>query len=83
MPEQGRQFPEVRFTTKEREALATRDLEGQKTFSTSTKDDSPGCTKEACAFRGRMDDYRPQGLRVFGVSLDHAESHRRFRESTG
>ena len=44
------------------------------------KDDTPGCTKEACAFRDPMADYEQAGILVYGVSLDSPESHRRFRE---
>ena len=44
------------------------------------KDDTSGCTKEACAFRDRMADYEQAGIKVYGVSLDSTESHRRFRE---
>jgi peroxiredoxin Q/BCP len=44
------------------------------------KDDTPGCTKEACAFRDRMDEYAKAGIQVYGVSLDSPESHREFRE---
>lgn len=42
------------------------------------KDDTPGCTKEACAFRDRRADF--QGAVVLGVSPDDAESHARFRD---
>jgi peroxiredoxin Q/BCP len=47
------------------------------------KNDTPGCTTEACAFR---DDYlvlRDLGAQVFGVSLDDTESHARFAEKHG
>ncbi len=81
LPERGRRLPDARFTTEEGETLATRDLEGQKTvLYFYPKDDTPGCTKEACAFRDRMNEYRGAGIRVYGVSLDPPESHRRFRE---
>ena len=46
-------------------------------------DFTPGCTKEACAFRDRMADYGEAGIRVYGVSLDSPESHRLFREKYG
>ncbi len=69
------------FTTEEGGTLTARDLEGQKTvLYFYPKDDTPGCTKEACAFRDRMADYEGAGIRVYGVSLDSPESHRRFRE---
>ena len=41
-------------------------------------DDTPGCTKEACAFRDAWDELRELGAVVLGVSADDAESHRRF-----
>ena len=81
MPERGQQLPDVEFVTEESEKLAAGDLTGQKTvLYFYPKDDTPGCTKEACAFRDRMDDYRGAGIQVYGVSLDSPESHRRFRE---
>ena len=81
MPERGQQLPDVEFVTEDGEKLAAGVLTGQKTvLYFYPKDDTPGCTKEACAFRDRMDDYRGAGIQVYGVSLDSPESHRRFRE---
>src|SRR6202000_3092490 len=45
------------------------------------KDDTPGCTKEACAFRDVWDKYKHAGIRVIGVSIDREDSHRKFAES--
>lgn len=42
------------------------------------KDDTPGCTSEACAFRDEMAQFREKGAIVLGVSPDSAESHRKF-----
>ena len=42
------------------------------------KDDTPGCTKEACGFRDRISDLKKQGVEVIGVSFDSAESHKNF-----
>ena len=42
------------------------------------KDDTPGCTKEACGFRDSMTPILKTGSAVVGVSLDGGESHRRF-----
>ncbi len=81
LPEQGEYFLDVEFTSEEGGTLTTRDLKGQKTvLYFYPEDDSPGCAKEACAFRNRMDDYKRADIRVYGVSLDPPESHRRFRE---
>ncbi len=81
MPQQGQQLPKVWFVTESGERLSAGDLGGQKTvLYFYPKDDTPGCTKEACAFRDRMGDYERAGIQVYGVSLDSSESHRRFRE---
>ena len=42
------------------------------------KDDTPGCTKEACGFRDAWDDLKAMGVAVLGVSADDADSHERF-----
>ena len=42
------------------------------------KDDTPGCTKEACSFRDGLPDMRKKGAVVFGVSADSVESHQKF-----
>jgi thioredoxin-dependent peroxiredoxin len=42
------------------------------------KDDTPGCTKEACGFRDHWKDIQKSGTVVLGVSADSGESHRKF-----
>jgi thioredoxin-dependent peroxiredoxin len=42
------------------------------------KDDTPGCTKEACSFRDAYQDFRDAGAEVIGVSSDSSESHKKF-----
>jgi peroxiredoxin Q/BCP len=44
------------------------------------KDDTPGCTKEACAFRDRTADLKAKGAVVLGVSPDDVASHGKFRD---
>lgn len=44
------------------------------------RDDTPGCTKEACAFRDARDAYETAGAAVIGVSPDSPASHRKFAE---
>lgn len=44
------------------------------------RDDTPGCTKEACAFRDRKKDIEKRGAVILGVSPDDAESHQSFRK---
>ena len=47
------------------------------------KDDTPGCTKEACAIRDADPDLSPLGAVVLGISADTVESHRKFAEKYG
>lgn len=44
------------------------------------KDDTPGCTKEACSFRDFYDEILEKGAVVMGISPDHHESHVKFKE---
>jgi len=44
------------------------------------KDDTPGCTKEACAFRDHFADFKKKGAVVLGVSTDAVKSHDKFVE---
>ena len=81
LPQQGQSLPDLDLTTESGEHIGTADLAGQKTvLYFYPADDTPGCTKEACAFRDRMDDYAQADIQVYGVSLDSPESHRAFRQ---
>lgn len=44
------------------------------------KDDTPGCTKEACGLRDAYADYQAANIVIFGISFDTPESHQQFRE---
>ena len=81
LPQQGETLPDLELTTESGKHVGTGELTGQKTvLFFYPKDDTPGCTKEACAFRDRMNDYAEADIQVYGVSLDSPESHREFRE---
>ena len=81
LPQKGQTLPDVDFIDENGGRVSSSDLTGAKTvLYFYPKDDTPGCTKEACAFRDRMDDYAGADIKVFGVSLDSPESHREFRE---
>ncbi len=47
------------------------------------KDDTPGCTTEACEFRDAYDVYRDRGAEVLGVSPDDVASHEKFKSKHG
>jgi thioredoxin-dependent peroxiredoxin len=44
------------------------------------KDDTPGCTAQACGIRDSYGEFRSRGVEIFGVSADDADSHREFRD---
>lgn len=47
------------------------------------RDETPGCTAEACAFRDASEDFEAAGVRVVGISSDSVGSHGRFAERHG
>ncbi|SNZ12938.1 thioredoxin-dependent thiol peroxidase [Hydrogenobacter hydrogenophilus] len=47
------------------------------------KDDTPGCTQEACDFRDNMSVLSSMGIKVIGISPDSLSSHKKFREKYG
>ena len=47
------------------------------------KDNTPGCTRQACAFARNHDEFERRGIAVIGVSRDSVESHRKFAEKYG
>ncbi len=58
------------------------DFEGKKTVALYfyPKDNTPGCTKEACSMRDGMKDLEKLGIQVLGVSTDSVKSHEGFRD---
>ncbi len=44
------------------------------------KDDTPGCTIEACSFRDQFAEFQNYGVQIFGISADSPESHRAFKK---
>lgn len=44
------------------------------------KDDTPGCTKEACSFRDNFPKFSKMGIQVYGISVDSVKSHKKFVE---
>lgn len=44
------------------------------------KDETPGCTKEACSFRDSYDDFKDLGCEVIGISSDSISAHKKFAE---
>jgi peroxiredoxin Q/BCP len=77
----GDRAPAFRLKNDEGIEVALADYAGKKVvLYFYPKDDTPGCTKEACAFRDGAAAMRKRGAVVLGVSADSVESHRKFRE---
>jgi len=71
------------FTTKDAagHTIKLKDFKGQKVvLYFYPKDDTPGCTKEACSFRDDFAAFKKRGINVFGVSPDSEASHKKFTE---
>ncbi len=77
----GQKVPDVEFTRADGAAVRLHSLLGQKTVVLYfyPKDDSYGCTIEACAFRDSYEDFTEAGADVIGVSPDSAEDHQAFK----
>ena len=69
------------FTAKDANSATVRlkDQRGHKVvLYFYPKDDTPGCTKEACSFRDAFADFKKRGIEVLGVSVDSEASHKKF-----
>ncbi len=79
--EVGDKAPDFKTTDQEGKPVSLADFRGKKVvLYFYPKDDTPGCTKEACAFRDGFADYRKRGIEVLGVSADSEKSHKKFAE---
>ena len=79
MLKEGDAAPEFSTRDAEGKEVKLSDFRGQKVvLYFYPKDDTPGCTKEACSFRDASSDYEEKGIKVLGVSLDDESSHQAF-----
>jgi peroxiredoxin Q/BCP len=75
----GDAAPDFTLPDQDGKPLTLSTLRGQRVvIYFYPKDDTPGCTKEACNFRDRWSDLESQGIRVLGISKDNAASHGKF-----
>lgn len=69
------------FTTKDQNGNAVKlsDFKGKRVvLYFYPKDDTPGCTKQACSLRDSFDVFEEKGIKIFGVSTDDEKSHQKF-----
>ena len=75
----GNRAPAFSLPNEKGRMVKLSELQGKKVvLFFYPKDDTPGCTKEACSFRDGLPDMRKKGAVVFGVSADSVESHQKF-----
>ena len=79
--EEGQSAPDFELAADDATQVKLSDLKGSPVvLYFYPKDDTPGCTKEACAFRDLKDELRKLSAKLFGVSPDDVASHERFRD---
>lgn len=78
----GDQAPDFSLPTATGETFRLSDYRGKRAVVLFfyPKDDTPGCTAEACSFRDQYQDFQDLGAEVVGVSSDSEASHQRFAE---
>jgi len=77
----GDKAPEIELKDQNGKLLKSRDLRNQAlVLFFYPKDDTPGCTAEACSFRDNYLTFKKLGAEVWGVSSDNQESHKLFAQ---
>ncbi len=82
LPVIGKPAPDFTLPSTSGEPVSLKSFKGKKTVVLYfyPKDETPGCTKEACGFRDLTAEFEKHGAVILGVSNDPMESHLRFKE---
>lgn len=81
MVEEGKPAPDFALQSDAGETVRLSDLRGTPVvLYFYPRDDTPGCTKQACGIRDAWDAFRERGAAVFGVSPDGEASHAKFKQ---
>jgi len=84
MLEKGMKAPDFTLKDKDGKDVSLSDFLGKKVvLYFYPKDNTPGCTRQACAFAGAYRGFAEKGVEVIGISKDSTESHRKFAEKHG
>ncbi|MGM9588154.1 MAG: thioredoxin-dependent thiol peroxidase [Candidatus Limivicinus sp.] len=84
MLETGTKAPAFTLNDKDGNAVSLADFAGKKVvLYFYPKDNTPGCTRQACAFAAAYEDFKTLDAVVIGVSKDSEASHRKFAEKYG
>jgi thioredoxin-dependent peroxiredoxin len=82
LPVIGRPAPDFSLPSTTGDSVSLKGFKGKKTVILYfyPKDDTPGCTKEACEFRDFSAEFEKHNTVIYGVSTDNLESHAKFRD---
>lgn len=77
----GDKAPDFTLEDENSQPFTLSTMQGQKVILYFyPKDNTPGCTKEACDFRDRFAEFNTKGIKIIGISKDSAKSHTKFKE---
>ncbi|MBE6592902.1 MAG: thioredoxin-dependent thiol peroxidase [Ruminococcaceae bacterium] len=84
MLEAGMKAPDFTLSDASGREVSLSDLRGKKVvLYFYPKDNTPGCTRQACAFAGAYEQFKDKGVEVVGISRDSVASHVKFAEKHG
>lgn len=77
----GDKMPEFELLNQDGEMVSSKDFKGKKVLIYFyPKDDTPGCTTEACGFRDIRYEMQDKGVEIVGISKDNVKSHKKFAD---
>jgi thioredoxin-dependent peroxiredoxin len=80
----GQKAPDFKLTSSDGKAVTLKDFPGKKiVLYFYPKDNTSGCTKEACSFESNLKAVKKKGAVVLGVSADSVDSHIKFAQKYG
>ena len=81
MLESGMNAPDFTLQDKDGRSVSLSDFRGKKVvLYFYSKDNTPGCTRQACAFAGAYSAFKEKDIAVIGISKDSTSSHQKFAE---
>lgn len=82
LPEVGKKAPAFKLPASNGQTISLKDYSGENARNVVLyfypRDDTPGCTTEACSFRDQIGDFQSAQTVVLGVSADSVDSHQKF-----
>lgn len=79
MLEEGKNAPDFKLKNQKGETIKLSDQHGKKiALYFYPKDDTPGCTKQACSLRDGFSKLEKAGIKIYGVSMDNEAKHQKF-----